>query len=127
MNPLLEYDLRHFSSLLERTSIEAQKVLAEIVTRTVKLARDLGERIHNSSDFQLLAPVRMKVVSFTLAPSNQAQITTILERIREQGKAFLTPANFKETPANRAAFSNWRTTPADLDLIWDSLTRAVKP
>lgn len=33
MNLQLEYDLAHFSSLLERTSLEAQQVLVEIDSR----------------------------------------------------------------------------------------------
>jgi glutamate/tyrosine decarboxylase-like PLP-dependent enzyme len=98
---------------------------AEIVERNVNLARVLGERIKTSSDFKLLAPVRMNVVCFTLAESDQTQITAFLKRVRDEGKVFLTPTNYKGTPAIRAAFSNWRTTSLDLELIWDSLTRAV--
>jgi glutamate/tyrosine decarboxylase-like PLP-dependent enzyme len=99
---------------------------AEIVKRNVALARDLGERIKTSSSFQLLAPVRMNVVCFTLEKPNQENITAFLERIRDEGKAFLTPTHYKGAPAIRAAFSNWRTTSDDLELIWQSLTRAAK-
>jgi glutamate/tyrosine decarboxylase-like PLP-dependent enzyme len=100
---------------------------AEIVTRNVNLARDLGGKIETSSDFKLLAPVRMNVVCFSLKNPDQAQITAFLERIRDEGHVFLTPTNYKGTPAIRAAFSNWRTMPSDLELIWQSLTRAVNP
>jgi glutamate/tyrosine decarboxylase-like PLP-dependent enzyme len=100
---------------------------AEIVTRNVNLARDLGEKIETSSDFKLLAKVRMNVVCFTLKNPDQTQITAFLERIRDEGQVFLTPTNYKGTPAIRAAFSNWRTMPSDLELIWQSLTRAVNP
>jgi glutamate/tyrosine decarboxylase-like PLP-dependent enzyme len=99
---------------------------AEIVIRNVNLARSLGEKIKTSSDFQLLAQVRMNVVCFTLKNPDQTKITALLERIRDEGQAFLTPTNYKGTPAIRAAFSNWRTMPADLELIWDSLNRAVQ-
>ncbi len=99
---------------------------AEIVTRNVNLARGLGERIERSSDFKLLASVRMNVVCFTLTNPNQTQITTLLERIRDEGKIFLTPTNYKGIPAIRAAFSNWRTTQSDLELIWESLAKAVR-
>ena len=98
---------------------------AEIVRRNVHLARDLGNRIENSSTFRLLAPVRMNVVCFTLQNADQTRITAFLESVRDEGKAFLTPTNYKGTPAIRAAFSNWRTTQADLELIWESLSRAV--
>jgi glutamate/tyrosine decarboxylase-like PLP-dependent enzyme len=99
---------------------------AEIVTRNVKLASDLGALIENSGDFKLLAPVRMNVVCFTLKTPDQTEITALLERIRDEGKAFLTPTNYKGIPAIRAAFSNWRTVRADLELIWQSLTKAVQ-
>jgi glutamate/tyrosine decarboxylase-like PLP-dependent enzyme len=99
---------------------------AEIVTRNVNLARALGEKIETSSEFKLLAPVRLNVVCFTLKNPEHTEITALLENIRDEGQAFLTPTNYKGTPAIRAAFSNWRTVPADLELIWDSLTRAVQ-
>jgi glutamate/tyrosine decarboxylase-like PLP-dependent enzyme len=99
---------------------------AEIVSRNVNLARGLGEKIESSSDFKLLAPVRLNVVCFTLKNPVQTEITALLERIREDGKIFLTPTNYKGTPAIRAAFSNWRTVPSDLELIWQSLARAVQ-
>ena len=98
----------------------------EIVKRNVDLARDLGKRINNSSEFRLLAPVRMNVVCFTLENSDQARITSFLESVRDQGQVFLTPTNYKGIPAVRAAFSNWRTTETDLNLIWESLTRALQ-
>ena len=99
---------------------------AEIVSRNVALARALGQRIQTSSEFKLLAPVRMNVVCFSLKNPDQLETSALLERIRDEGKIFLTPTNYKGTPAIRAAFSNWRTVPADLESIWESLARAVK-
>jgi glutamate/tyrosine decarboxylase-like PLP-dependent enzyme len=99
----------------------------EIVTRNVELARDLGRRVQASNSFKLLSPVRMNVVCFTLEQNTQESLTNFFERIRDEGQVFLTLTNYKGTPAIRAAFSNWRTTPADLELIWQSLSRAIKP
>ncbi len=98
---------------------------AEIVTRNVHLARELGERIQSSSEFKLLAPVRMNVVCFTLEIPDQKIISELLERIRDEGQVFFTPTVYKGIPAIRAAFSNWRTTKTDLEIIWNSLCAAT--
>jgi hypothetical protein len=71
MNSQLEHDLAHFSSLLTRTSLEPQKVLAEI----------------------------------DLRPAFQSANALVADTLPEHGLGAT----------------------ATLELIWDSLTRAVKP
>jgi hypothetical protein len=38
---------------------------------------------------------------------------------------FLTPTTLNGAPVVRAAFSNWRTTPHDLERVWNVLAGAV--
>ncbi|MEY9949478.1 aspartate aminotransferase family protein [Kitasatospora sp. GAS1066B] len=96
----------------------------EIVERCVAGARALGEAVADIEGLRLLAPVRLNVVCFTLAADPTA------ERLAELAQAvaaevFLTPTVHQGVPALRAAFSNWRTTEADVRRVIDALARAV--
>ncbi|HYF64344.1 MAG TPA: pyridoxal-dependent decarboxylase [Herpetosiphonaceae bacterium] len=100
----------------------------EIVERTCRLARGLGERIAADSRLRLLAPVRLNVVCFTLAGPDapaMAAVRQFLAAVERSGRAFLTPTVYGGVPAMRAAFSNWRTDDADLELIWAALDEAA--
>ncbi|MGA5818088.1 pyridoxal phosphate-dependent decarboxylase family protein [Kitasatospora sp. NPDC094028] len=97
----------------------------EIVERCVTGARALGEAVTATEGLRLLAPVRLNVVCFTLAadptPERLAALTAELS-----GDAFLTPTRYAGLPALRAAFSNWRTTEADVRRTADALAAAVR-
>lgn len=94
----------------------------EIVERCCALARDLGARLEASSAFELLAPVRLNVVCFTLAGETDAErVSGFLTRVRADGEVFLTPTTYAGRPAIRAAFSNWRTTLADVERAWTAI------
>ncbi|GHG25762.1 MULTISPECIES: pyridoxal phosphate-dependent decarboxylase family protein [Amycolatopsis] len=96
----------------------------EIVERCVALARDLGARIDGSPRWHLLAPVRLNVVCFTPAGEvTQDRIDTLVRAIAEDGTTFLTPTVYDGRPALRAAFSNWRTTEADVERVFAVLER----
>ena len=96
----------------------------EIVERTCSLARSLGERIEASNLFKLLAPVRLNIVCFALRERRLHD--RFISAVRDSGRTFLTPTVLFEQPAIRAAFSNWRTTQTDLDVVWDELATAAE-
>ncbi|WP_010692575.1 pyridoxal phosphate-dependent decarboxylase family protein [Saccharopolyspora spinosa] len=97
----------------------------EVVERDVALARDLGDRIAEMPHLRLLAAVRFNVVCFTLTEAPTAERVAALARtVTESGVAFLTPTVYKGTPGLRAAFSNWRTTDADVVRVADVLRAA---
>ena len=99
----------------------------EIVETCCDCAAQLGKRIEASTEFRLLAPVRMNVVPFTFhQPSaSSAQVAAFLNRLGENGKTFITATTYNKTPGFRAAFSNWRTTREDVDIIWQAALDAV--
>ncbi|MBL8095466.1 MAG: hypothetical protein JNL73_14945 [Anaerolineales bacterium] len=98
----------------------------DIVERCCALAQDLGRRLADSADFELLAPVRLNVVCFTPTGEVTAErVAALLQRLRDGGEVFLTPTVYAGRPAIRAAFSNWRTTADDVSRAWAALTRAV--
>jgi glutamate/tyrosine decarboxylase-like PLP-dependent enzyme len=97
----------------------------EIVERSAALAHRLGERIAAMSGLRLLAPVRLNVVCFTLAGApTMEQVAAAAGAIADTGESFVTPTVYAGTPGLRAAFSNWRTTEADLDRVLAALAAA---
>ena len=101
-----------------------QEGYREIVERNCATARLLGDKIENSSDFRLLAPVRMNVVCFTINSDNPSgdMIKEFLSRLRSDGRVFLTPTVYNGTPGIRAAFSNWRTREKDVETAWQAIS-----
>ncbi len=94
----------------------------DIVERNCDQAAWLGAQIRHSSQFRLLAPVRLNVVCFTLAGEpTTAAITEFLTKVRDDGRLFLTPTVYQGIPGIRAAFSNWQTTGRDLEISWQAL------
>ncbi len=97
----------------------------EIVERNVALAHRLGEGLVGLNGLRLLAPVRLNVVCFTLADQpTQERVNTLAQAVAASGEAFLTPTVYGGVPALRAAFSNWRTSEADVERVLAAVASA---
>lgn len=101
----------------------------EIVEHNCQMAKLLAEKIEESTDFKLLAPVRLNVVCFTLNKNHGdvtlEKIQRYLHRLTEDGRVFLTQTVYKGRPAIRAAFSNWRTGADDVEIAWQAMRDAL--
>ncbi|MCM3022669.1 pyridoxal phosphate-dependent decarboxylase family protein [Heyndrickxia ginsengihumi] len=98
----------------------------QIVERNVEMAQAFTKKITQSSHFKLLAPTRLNVVCFTVVHKDEGvasfeEIKQFLDKLTEDGRVFMTPTIYHGTPAIRAAFSNWRTSAADVNIIWEAL------
>ena len=90
----------------------------EIVARNIRLARQFGAFMEKSEYFELLAPVRLNTVCFTLRQEHDPQkVQTFLDTLNARGKVFMTATVFNGRKGIRAAFVNWRTTEADVALV----------
>ncbi len=98
---------------------------AEIVERNCTLAEKLGSWIIQSENFELLAPVKLNIVCFTLKQADSNQLKEFLGLVRDDGHAFFTPTVFKGRPAIRAAISNWQTTEEDINMTIQALKNTV--
>lgn len=96
----------------------------EIVERCCDCATALADMLSAHPAFELLAPVRMNVVCFALRSGLDR--AAFLRHVHHDGRTFLTPTVLHGRPALRAAFSNWRTTAADVDLIFSALRAAAE-
>jgi glutamate/tyrosine decarboxylase-like PLP-dependent enzyme len=98
----------------------------ELVARSCHLARRLGEHIERSELFELLSPVYLNIVCFTLSGAGATQRDQFLALLQRDGQVLLTPTLFAGKPAIRAAFVNWSTTEQDVERIIAALERCIR-
>ncbi|MBO6213819.1 pyridoxal-dependent decarboxylase [Algoriella sp.] len=90
----------------------------DIVENSIQLAADFGKFIEKNQNFELLAPVRLNTVCFTLSGEvNQEKVGDFLQKLNATGKVFMTPTVYNNKKGIRAAFVNWLTTENDLVII----------
>ena len=97
----------------------------ELVARCCSLAQQMGQGIASSPRFELLSPVRLNIVCFTLRGAKTALRDHFLEALKEDGRVLLTPTFFAGKPAMRAAFVNWSTSEQDIPLILNALEQCA--
>jgi glutamate/tyrosine decarboxylase-like PLP-dependent enzyme len=98
----------------------------EIVRSNVRGARRLGELLAGLDGVRLLAPVRLNVVCFTLGDDPTPEsVAAVADVVAASGQTFVTPTLLAGVPGIRAAFSNWRTTDADVDRMFTALRTAI--
>lgn len=99
----------------------------EIVTRCCHVATEIGGLIDQCEHFELLAPVRLNGLVFTLS-SGDGSVETIrrfLHRVQAGGVLYLTETIYRATPAIRLSVTNWRTTPDQVAKVWQGLLAAL--
>lgn len=70
------------------------------------------------NDFELLAPIRLNNVCFTLkGEHNQEKVTPFLSALNDTGKVFMTPTVYQNKKGIRASFVNWRTNEEDIRIV----------
>ncbi|PCH75337.1 MAG: aspartate aminotransferase family protein [Flavobacteriaceae bacterium] len=97
----------------------------EIVERSITTANKLGDYIEKSSAFELLAPVRLNTVCFTLK-GREEMSEMFLELLNETGKVFMTPTVYRNKKGIRGAFVNWRTQDVDVNIVTKEMTLVLK-
>jgi glutamate/tyrosine decarboxylase-like PLP-dependent enzyme len=97
----------------------------QIVESCVRCARFFGEKIAGSEAFELLAPVRLNVVCFTLKGKSPGETTAFLQRLNQGGMVFMTPTNYSGQSAIRAAFVNWRSSEMDVDIAFEEMLKCL--
>lgn len=95
-----------------------KKGYQDIVENSVKMARFLGDFIEKSEKFELLAPVRLNNICFTIkGEKNQKKVLNFLNALNDSDKVFMTPTMYQSRPCIRASFVNWRTNSSDIEII----------
>jgi glutamate/tyrosine decarboxylase-like PLP-dependent enzyme len=84
-----------------------------IVENSVEMAELFGNFIDKSPDFELLAPVRLNTVCFTLRKNDENSLN-FLTKLNARQRVYMTPTVYAGKKGIRAAFVNWRTTAEDI-------------
>ena len=91
--------------------------IKNIVKNNIHIAQKFGQFIKDSNLYELLAPVRLNTVCFTLkGEKNQEKVHSFLTQLNDTGQVFMTPTVYNGKKGIRAAFVNWRTTENDLKI-----------
>ena len=79
-----------------------------------EVALQFADFINENPNFELLAPVRLNTVCFSLIDENL--VVSFLNKLNLGGKVFMTPTFYNGKKGIRAAFVNWRTSAGDVEL-----------
>ncbi len=97
-----------------------------IVENSIEMAKTLGNFIETNDYFELLSPVRLNNVCFTLrGEENQHKVSDFLTQLNATAKVFMTPTVYNGKKGIRAAFVNWRTTKEDVALVIDEMINII--
>ncbi len=101
----------------------------DIVENCIDLANYFGQKITKSNDFELLAPIHLNNICFSLKQNknedNQEEFTLFLKKLNDTGKVFMTPTFYEGRKGIRASFVNWRTKKEDVDLVLEEMNQII--
>ena len=100
--------------------------IQEMVDDSIKHAQFFGDWIEKHTHFELLAPIRLNTVCFTLNDYSDERVTRFLSVLNETGKVFMSPTFYLEKKGIRAAFVNWRTTSEDVYYVMELMHSLIK-
>jgi aromatic-L-amino-acid decarboxylase len=120
--------------------------IAKAISEDNSMAEYLAQRVEESKDFELLAPVELSICCFRyLPPEFKARMrsasevecgeinreldrlnTRIMLAVQRGGKAYVSNAKVGSRFALRACITNFRTTRRDIDLTLDVLRKAAE-
>ncbi|MDA6072572.1 pyridoxal-dependent decarboxylase [Flavobacterium sp. AC] len=98
----------------------------DIVEDSAALALHFANELIEEDNFELLAPIRLNNVCFTLkGDHNQQNVSQFLTSLNDKGKVFMTPTVYQNRKGIRASFVNWRTTENDIKIIIEELKETI--
>ncbi|KQB38381.1 pyridoxal phosphate-dependent decarboxylase family protein [Flavobacterium aquidurense] len=98
----------------------------DIIENSAALALHFANALIENDNFELLAPIRLNNVCFTLkGDHNQEKVSAFLTHLNDKGKVFMTPTVYQNRKGIRASFVNWRTTEKDIKIIIEELIKTL--
>ena len=97
------------------------KAFRDVTEGVLDLARYLGELVRRDPAWELLAPVQLNAVCFRIKNGPDTRNRSVLSKLVGEGTALLGPVQILGKLGLRACVTNYRTTRADIDLVWRRL------
>jgi glutamate/tyrosine decarboxylase-like PLP-dependent enzyme len=98
----------------------------DIVENSALMALHFGNELIEEGNFELLAPIRLNNVCFTLKGNhNQENVSEFLTLLNARGKVFMTPTVYQNRKGIRASFVNWRTNQTDIKVVIDEMKETL--
>ena len=98
----------------------------DIIENSTALALHFANELIEDDNFELLAPIRLNNVCFTLnGDHNQEKVSQFLTLLNDKGKVFMTPTVYLNRKGIRASFVNWRTSETDIKIIIQELKETI--
>lgn len=98
----------------------------DIIEKSALLALHFGNELIEDGRFELLAPIRLNNVCFTLkGDENQDKVAQFLTQLNDTGKVFMTPTVYQNKKGIRASFVNWRTAEEDIKIVIEEMKNII--
>ncbi|WP_289664736.1 pyridoxal phosphate-dependent decarboxylase family protein [Flavobacterium panacagri] len=98
----------------------------DLIEKSTLLALRFGNALVDDGRFELLAPIRLNNVCFTLKGNeNQDKVNDFLVKLNDTGKVFMTPTFYQNKKGIRASFVNWRTTEEDIKIVMEEMKNII--
>ncbi|MDW8850271.1 pyridoxal-dependent decarboxylase [Flavobacterium sp. MMLR14_040] len=98
----------------------------DIVENSASMALHFANELIEDGNFELLAPIRLNNVCFTLkGDHNQEKVSQFLTMLNDSGKVFMTPTVYRNRKGIRASFVNWRTNETDIKVVIDEMKETL--
>lgn len=97
------------------------RAVQDAIDRNIEAARHLADLIVRSDDFELLAPVPLSIVCFRYRHGDDEFNKRVMLEVQRGGDSYLSNTKLGDRFALRACIVNYRTTPADVEHLLDTV------
>lgn len=112
--------------------IHGARALQQAIEANIAVAQHLARTVETSSDFELMAPAPLSIVCFryigagvTGPAAIDAFNKRLMVEVQREGDSYLSNATIGGRFALRACIVNFRTTPADVERLLDTIRRVA--
>lgn len=106
--------------------------LKQMISNHIKIAKNLTEKIHESEDFEIMAPVVLNLICFRYHPKkikDDPQLNDLnqqlIEKLNKTGKLFLSHTSLNGKYVLRLQTGQTFVTKEDIDRAWELIKKTV--
>jgi len=105
--------------------VHGARAVEAAIDDNIAVAQHLAQIIKDSDDFELVAPAPLSIVCFRYRPGDDAFNKRLMVEVQRDGDSYLSNATINGRFALRACIVNFRTTPADVAHLLDTIRRVA--